>query len=63
MTGIKLKIMVSAVKIRMKSGESLEEILASYTALTKEDKESIRAAVLPADAEMNQEKQSNESDT
>lgn len=50
MTGIKLKIMVSAVKIRMKSGESLEEILQSYTALTDEDKESIRAAVLPADA-------------
>ena len=47
MTGIKLKIMVSAVKIRMKAGESLEEILDSYTALTDQDKESIRAAVLP----------------
>ena len=49
MTGIKLKIMISAVKIRMKAGEALEDILSSYTALTDEDKESIRAAVLPAD--------------
>lgn len=49
MTGIKLKIMVSAVKIRMKAGESLEGILQSYTALTDEDKENIRAAVLPTD--------------
>lgn len=49
MTGIKLKIMVSAVKIRMKSGESLEEILQSYAALTDEDKESIRAAVIPSE--------------
>lgn len=47
MTGIKLKIMVSAVKIRMRSGESLEDILESYVALTDEDKDSIRAAVLP----------------
>lgn len=49
MTGIKLKIMVSAVKIRMKAGESLEEILQSYTALSDEDKESIRSVVLPTE--------------
>lgn len=49
MTAIKLKIMISAVKIRMKAGEALEDILTSYTALAEEDKESIRAAVLPAD--------------
>lgn len=49
MTGIKLKIMISAVKIRMRSGETLEAILESYTALTEEDKESIRAAALPAE--------------
>ena len=49
MTAIKLKIMISAVKIRMKAGENLKDILAGYTALTDEDKESIRAAVLPAD--------------
>ena len=50
MTAIKLKIMISAVKIRMKAGEALEDIMTSYTALTDEDKESIRAAVLPAEA-------------
>ena len=42
MTGIKLNIMKRACIIRMKAGESLDGILASYPALTDEDKQQIR---------------------
>ena len=48
MTAIKFKIMISAVKIRMKAGEAMEDILASYTALTDEDREAIKISILPA---------------
>lgn len=45
MSGIKLKIMVKACKIRMEAGEDLEDILASYPALSEEDKEQIRQQI------------------
>lgn len=41
-----LNIFVRAVKRRMEKGEDLEEILASYTKLSEEDKEQIRQAVI-----------------
>ena len=41
----KLQIMVMAVRIRMKNGEELEDILESYSSLTEEDKEAIRKKV------------------
>lgn len=40
-----LNIFVRTVKRRMEKGEDLEEILASYTKLSDEDKEEIRQAV------------------
>lgn len=46
MMAIRIKIMVSAVKIRMRAGETLEEILESYTALTDEDRETIRKTIM-----------------
>ena len=45
MSAIKLKIMVKAVRIRLANGEELEDILASYPALTEEDKQQIRDAL------------------
>jgi hypothetical protein len=41
-----LNIFVRTVKRRMEKGEDLEEILASYTKLSDEDKEEIRQAVI-----------------
>lgn len=38
-------IMVRAIKARMKQGEELEDILASYPKLTEEEKEELRKAV------------------
>lgn len=45
MTETKLKIMINAVKIRIGNGEKLDKILASYPALTKEDKKAIKSAL------------------
>lgn len=42
---IRLQVMVSAVQIRMKNGEELEDILKSYNNLTEEDKDAIREKV------------------
>ena len=39
---LKLKIMVRAFKIRLKNGESFEDIAADYPALTVDDLEAIR---------------------
>ena len=39
---LKLKIMVSAFKIRLKNGASFEDIAADYPALTVDDLEAIR---------------------
>lgn len=44
-SGIKLKIMVRAFKIRIKNGESFEDIAADYPVLTTDDLEVIRAAL------------------
>lgn len=41
----KLNIFVRVIKRKIENGESLENILASYTALTEEEKEQIREAV------------------
>lgn len=41
----KLNIFVRVVKRKMENGEELENILASYIALTEEEKDQIREAV------------------
>ena len=45
MTNAQFHIVLRVVKRRMENGESLEDILASYPALSEEDKERIRQAV------------------
>ena len=47
MNAIRLKIMVKATKLRMDVGESLEEILSGWPALSDADKNQIRNAVNP----------------
>jgi uncharacterized protein (DUF433 family) len=42
MTELKMKIMVKAVNIRLAGGEEMETILASYPALTEEEKAHLR---------------------
>lgn len=42
LSNAKKKIMIKAIQIRLNRGEDLETILASYTKLTDEDKESLR---------------------
>lgn len=42
---IKLRIMVQAFKIRIKNGESFEEIAEDYPRLTVDDLEAIRASL------------------
>lgn len=42
---LKLKIMVQAFKIRIKNGESFEEIAEDYPRLTTDDMEAIRVAL------------------
>ena len=44
-SGIKLKIMVRAFCIRIKNGETIEDIAADYPALTTDDLEAIREAL------------------
>ena len=46
MSGSMLRIYLRVIERRMKMGEDLEEILASYPHLSEEDKEQIREAVL-----------------
>lgn len=43
LSGIKLKIMVRAFRIRIKNGENIEDIAADYPALTVDDLEAIKA--------------------
>ena len=43
LSGIKLKIMVRAFRIRIKNGEKIEDIAADYPALTVDDVEAIKA--------------------
>ena len=42
---LKLRIMVRAFRIRIKNGETFEDIAADYPALTTDDLEAIRAAL------------------
>ena len=42
LNNLKLKIMVRAFRIRMKSGEKFEDIAADYPALTTDDLEAIK---------------------
>ena len=42
---LKLKIMIRAFRIRIKNGESFEDIATDYPALTAEDLEAIREAL------------------
>lgn len=44
-TGVKLKIIVKGVKLKIARGEDLEEILAAYENLTEDEKEQIRENV------------------
>lgn len=45
LSGIKLKIMARAFRIRIENGESIEDIAADYPALTVDDLEAIKAAL------------------
>ena len=45
LNGLKLKIMVRAFRIRIKDGESFEDIAADYPVLTTDDLEAIRDAL------------------
>lgn len=42
MTDIQKRILIAGIKIKLNRGEELEEILASYVNLTKEEKQEIR---------------------
>lgn len=41
----KLKLVVNGIRVKLARGEVLEDILASYTALSEEEKNSIRAVL------------------
>lgn len=45
LTPLKLRIMVRAFRIRIKNGETFEDIAADYPALTTDDLEAIREAL------------------
>ena len=45
LSGIKIKIMVRAFRIRIKNGEAFEDIASDYPALTTDDFEAIREAL------------------
>ena len=46
LNALKLRIMVRAFKIRIAGGEAFEHIAADYPALTVEDLEAIRGALM-----------------
>ena len=45
LSDVALRIMVRAIKIKMRNGMTLEEALASYPRLTEEGKQQIRDAI------------------
>lgn len=45
MSNAMLNIFIRTIKRRIKNGETLDEILESYTKLSNEDKEQIRNAI------------------
>lgn len=42
MTAIQKRILIAGINIKLKRGEELEEILASYVNLTEEEKQEIK---------------------
>ena len=46
MSKIVKNIMIRAIKARMKQGETVDDILASYPKLTETEKEDLRKAVI-----------------
>lgn len=45
MNQLKLRIMISAFKIRIRRREAFEDVAGSYTALTRDEIEAIREAL------------------
>ena len=45
MNKIKLRIMISAFKIRIRKGEAFEDVAGSYPALTEDEIKAIREAL------------------
>lgn len=45
LTGVRLKIIVRGVKLKLERGEDLEDVLATYENLTEEEKQQIRENV------------------
>lgn len=45
MTNLQLKIITSAVKIRVERGEDIDLVLDSYSKLSNTEKEQIKAAI------------------
>ena len=45
LNNLKMKIMVRAFRIRIKNGETFEDIAADYPALSVDDLEAIKAAL------------------
>lgn len=45
MTNLQLKIITSAVKIRVERGEDIDLVLDSYSKLSSAEKEQIKAAI------------------
>lgn len=41
----KLKVLIYGIKVKMKNGQQLDDILGSYTKLTPEEKELIRGGL------------------
>ncbi len=41
----KMNVIMYGIKVKMKRGDSLDDILTSYTKLTKEEKDYIRKAL------------------
>lgn len=44
LSNIQKNIIIKAVKIRVRNGEEIDDILKSYTKLTEDERESIKAA-------------------
>lgn len=41
----KLKLLVNGIRVKLSRGEQLEDILSGYTALTDQEKDSLRAVL------------------
>lgn len=45
LSNVKLRMFTKAVLLKMKSGQSLDDVLNEYTKLTEEEKQQLREAV------------------